>query len=533
MLRISDSQLQEHGYLNNQEVYKVLSLSHPLLEAATHGRPDICSLFLSQKQFPPLFLHQALSAAAGAGHLAVVELLFRTEPAVSTPDMGADSILCQAAKSGSLQLVQFLLANGADVNNTPGTPWSKQGQSELHASKCFTPVVAAAVGGSPAVLQLLVDRGAALESCWHEALSGAAGHGRLEATRLLLQLAGIVPSSSTEPGADAGAKQARLSLKQEVSSTSPLCSAAFFRHRDVVQLLLECGHNFGSKNGALLTAVRNGDLPIMQALIAHGADVDQMYGGWGSHSLWVSHTRPVEAAIQCGSLAALQLLVQSGARIQKSDLAAAARYGKDLGILQFLMDLGLQDEDDACLLAAAASYEQYWPIVQLLLESGAGGGSSNADGKQQTSLSARLGKALVAAAKMGKVAIMERLLDYHVHPDLDQIPCASGSTPCTGETCQGVTGKHPSCPAGAGMEASQKALPGHTGRVDISKEDLTQALCNLDADLAGDRARRQRGKCCYGDTTLKRFGLVRDLLIQRGADGRQSDRLYSLPWYCW
>jgi ankyrin repeat protein len=130
---------------------------------------------------------------------------------------------------------------------------------------------------------------------------------------------------------------------------SPLHGAAFSKHRDIVQLLLECGHDCGCKGVALMSAVGNGDVPMMRMLIAHGADVNGEYSGEGRHS------RPVEEAIQRGSLEALQLFVQSGANIQDSDLVAAARSGKEVDVLHFLMDLGLEDKDDAALMAAAAS----------------------------------------------------------------------------------------------------------------------------------------------------------------------------------
>jgi hypothetical protein len=487
--RMSDSQLQEHAYLNQQEVWIIKFLRHPLLEAAAHGRLDICSLFLSEKQFPSLLLHQALCAAAAAGHLAVVELLYTTDPAVNTPNLGSDNVLCKAALSGNLQLVQFLIDNGADVNNTPGTPWSKQGLTSYRANGRSSPVVAAACVRNPAVLQLLVDRGAALESCWHEALTDAAFFGKLEPARLLLQLADTALSSSPWQGQDTFdvTQSWYQNTWQEQGFYmwerfwSPLHGAAFSKHRDIVQLLLECGHDCGCKGAALMSAVGNGDVPMMRMLIAHGADVNGEYSGEGRHR------RPVEEAIQRGSLEALQLFVQSGANIQDSDLVAAARSGKEVGVLRFLLDLGLKSRDDAALMAAAASYHQSWPVLQLLLESGAGPEGSSADAQQHTSLGTRLGKALVAAAGAGRLRTMEQLLNYHVHLG----SCASGGTDSS------------------------------SGSTDISKTDLTQALHLLDENKAKEGVLSDQPWPCDYDAMLQlvqRIGHVRELLIRHGAD---------------
>jgi hypothetical protein len=112
-----------------------------------------------------------------------------------------------------------------------------------------------------------------------------------------------------------------------------------------VQLLLECGHDCGCKVKALAEAI--GDPSMMRLLIAHGADVNGEYCVGGRHS------RPVEAAIQCGSLEALQLLVQSGARVGAADLLAAARCGGGVAVLPYLLDLGLKHGEDPPLTAAA------------------------------------------------------------------------------------------------------------------------------------------------------------------------------------
>jgi ankyrin repeat protein len=84
-----------------------------------------------------------------------------------------------AARNGYLPVVQLLLDLRADPLDSPDSPWS-----DLEHDCCL--VAAAAAGGNPQMVQLLLDRGATLHLEWDEALGGAAINGRVETARLLL-----------------------------------------------------------------------------------------------------------------------------------------------------------------------------------------------------------------------------------------------------------------------------------------------------------------------------------------------------------
>jgi hypothetical protein len=231
---------------------------------------------------------------------------------------------------------------------------------------------------------------------------------------------------------------------------------------------------------ALAEAIRAGDLPMMRLLIAHGADVDGKYSVEGRHS------RPVEDAIQHGRPEALQLLVQSGARVGAADLLAAARCGKDVGVLRFLLDLGFEYGDDAPLLAAAASSHQSWPILQVLLESPAASVGSASDAGQHGNVGTRLGKALVASAEAGMSKTMGHLLKSQCAWALDSTSSSSG--------------------------------PAH-----ISKEDLTKALHAFEA-----ASRRTRSHVRNDDlNTVVRLCMelmhIENLLTQHGAERQVCD----------
>jgi hypothetical protein len=230
--RMSPSQMQQLEYLNQQEVEAVRVSRHPLYEAAAHGHLDICHLFLSGKELPCQVLKTALSAAAYRGHLPVVELLYQTDPAVSMPSSG-ENIMRDAAVSGNLLLVQFLLDTGGDVNGTPGTLWSELRTNNSRENKSWCrPIYTAAACGNADVLQLLVDRGAALEPCWHEALAVAAQNGRMEAARLLLHLAETAMSTSpwdqlSTRQEQGGSGMGAPSTLQQPTGTGILCSCCW------------------------------------------------------------------------------------------------------------------------------------------------------------------------------------------------------------------------------------------------------------------------------------------------------------------
>jgi hypothetical protein len=127
--------------------------------------------------------------------------------------------------------------------------------------------------------------------------------------------------------------------------------------------------------------------------------------------------------------------------------------------------------------------------LQLLLESGAGPEGSSADAQQHTSLSTHLGKALVAAAGAGRLKTVEHLLNCHVHLA--------------------------SCAFGGGTDS------GTDSRADISKADLTQALCLLETDQALKGVDPGQQWACNPGLMLKvvqQIEDMRDLLIRHGAD---------------
>jgi hypothetical protein len=94
----------------------------------------------------------------------------------------------EAAGKGHKDIVEFFLALGADLYNTPGTPW--RGQT-LWASCLVTAVIGSPLDGTRLeVVQLLLQHeGMLLPRDWQEVLKVAAMRGNIKLVRLLIDSA--------------------------------------------------------------------------------------------------------------------------------------------------------------------------------------------------------------------------------------------------------------------------------------------------------------------------------------------------------
>ena len=229
-------------------------------------------------------MHQA----AYRGNLDLIKYLVSEKQPVSPGrDQWGNTPLIGAAARGRKEAVEYLLASGADPNET-----SADGQSVL---------VAAAEGGNRDIVALLLAKGADPNRLWHggNALAFAVWSNNPEIIRLLIS-----------KGADA--------KNVDESGWTPLHRAAQHQGNvEIAKLLVEAGTDVNHKddqgNTPLIVACERGFTDFVRYLAAQGADIETVDGNFGCTPLQVAATKGY------GDLA--EFLLAQGARVDVKDKA--------------------------------------------------------------------------------------------------------------------------------------------------------------------------------------------------------------------
>ncbi|XP_067397096.1 protein TANC2 isoform X9 [Emydura macquarii macquarii] len=272
-----------------------------------------------------------LGYAAAAGYLSIVVLLCKKRAQVDHLDKNGQCALVHAALRGHLEVVKFLIQ----------CDWTMAGQQQgvFKKSQAIQQalIAAASMGYTEIVSYLLdlpekdeeeVERAQinSFDSLWGEtALTAAAGRGKLEVCRLLLEQ---------------GAAVAQPNRRGVV----PLFSAVRQGHWQIVDLLLTHGAdvNMADKQGRtpLMMAASEGHLDTVEFLLAQGASISLMDKEGLTALSW---------ACLKGHLSVVRSLVENGAATDHADkngrtpLDLAAFYG-DAEVVQFLVDHGAMIE---------------------------------------------------------------------------------------------------------------------------------------------------------------------------------------------
>ncbi|KAM8812892.1 protein TANC2 isoform 5-T5 [Rhynchonycteris naso] len=272
-----------------------------------------------------------LGYAAAAGFLSIVVLLCKKRAKVDHLDKNGQCALVHAALRGHLEVVKFLIQ----------CDWTMSGQQQGVFKKSHAiqqALIAAASMGYTEIVSYLLDLPEkdeeeveraqinSFDSLWGEtALTAAAGRGKLEVCRLLLEQ---------------GAAVAQPNRRGAV----PLFSTVRQGHWQIVDLLLTHGAdvNMADKQGRtpLMMAASEGHLGTVDFLLAQGASIALMDKEGLTALSW---------ACLKGHLSVVRSLVDNGAATDHADkngrtpLDLAAFYG-DAEVVQFLVDHGAMIE---------------------------------------------------------------------------------------------------------------------------------------------------------------------------------------------
>ncbi|CZR63705.1 uncharacterized protein PAC_13602 [Phialocephala subalpina] len=191
-----------------------------------------------------------LHLAAYFGVYEAANILIRRGQTPDTKDSNSRTPLSWAAENGREAVVKLLLDKGAELE-TKSSPWRQ------------TPLSLAAQNGHEAIVQLLLDKGAELQTKSFNSqtpLSWAAQSGHEAVVKLLLD------------------KGAELEIKDSSWSQTPLSLAAENGHEAVVKLLLDKGAELETKSfdsqTPLSLAAENGHEAIVQLLLDKGAKLE-------------------------------------------------------------------------------------------------------------------------------------------------------------------------------------------------------------------------------------------------------------------
>lgn len=238
----------------------------PLLAAIAQGDLATVKLLLSSGASPNARAwHETppLVVAARRGHQQILQELIA---AGADPNRGFDQLpLPVAAERGHLEVVRILLDAGAEVEGYEEDEW--------------TALMGAARQGHLPVVQLLIERGADVNA-WSEGdtpLLLAAQGGHRQVYDLLHPL---VESEIQEIGDQEAEQEIAIALKRREreanTGVEKLIDAAFDGKLKQVQQLIDAGVDVNGfeKSGrtALSVAAQRGNLTIIQALLTLGAD---------------------------------------------------------------------------------------------------------------------------------------------------------------------------------------------------------------------------------------------------------------------
>jgi ankyrin repeat protein len=285
-------------------------------------------------------------------HKEIVRLLIENGADVNTKGGFGDTVLMFACEQGHLDLADFLLERGADINEV---------NNKVFLGR--TALMGAAWYGQVEAVKLLLAHDADIDAAdvrKETALFKAAYQGHAGVVGILL-----------DNGADIHARDSR--------GNTPLLHAASRGHAGVVELLLDRGAEVNAKNeqdwNALMQACTVGHLETARLLVAHKSEVNLSGKEAGA--------TPLMLACWKDSVALVDLLLQSGADVHWKDsegktafervIQSTLQYDVPIQIVKSLLDAGAAIESrhfHGCTPLSIAAIKGDPAVLQWLLEKG-------------------------------------------------------------------------------------------------------------------------------------------------------------------
>lgn len=356
-----------------------------------------------------LCLAEDIHQSAEEGDLAKVKTLIEENPALANAkNEDQETPLHRAVSGGHLDIVEFLIAAGADIDaqdNQKRTPLhlacydgrrdiveeliSHGANLEARFANGITPLFWTVPGGHTEVFELLVKKGADIDvkaDNGANLLHSVAMYGQKDMAKILI-----------EKGADVN--------RTSDDGTAPINYAAARGHKEVLELLIDKGAdvNAGDDRGytPLRISVLLGKNEIVETLLARGADPNKRND---------DRMTPLHDAASEGRTEPAELLIANGAEVDAKDakghspLHQAANHGyKD--IVEILVakeaDVNGQDEGGDTALHGAA-WKGDKEIVELLIVHKAHLNAKNKEGKTPLDNALRQGHTEVADLLMAK-----------------------------------------------------------------------------------------------------------------------------------
>ena len=226
----------------------------------------------------------------------------------------ADRQLWDACIAGDLKAVKRFYDKNGDVNKFTNVG----NMSVLHI---------AVMGGNPAVIEFLIDKGCDVNAKTHEgntALNTAVRAQIIEAVRMLLA-----------KGADPGSKPCSQmhDIYEACDMKSPLSICCQNGNLEIAKLLVEFGAPIPDKTVPLvIAAAAHGKTGIVRFLLEHGADVNESFNSpchvgkmqpylddLGVNESEKGSSSALHIAVMLGNIELVRLLAVSGANLEQPD----------------------------------------------------------------------------------------------------------------------------------------------------------------------------------------------------------------------